>query len=292
MKLGESAGIPGELRSRLERLFDAPGEGSDHAVCATTRRLRWLYYLDPDWVRDRIIPMFKLVHPDAEPAWNGYLHNRTLPAPELFALLKPHFLGVSKHVSRWYWDDGPARRLHEFLVIACYLNQKDGRYVSYEEARVALQQSDDESRAHALLFLAKIVKDQRAWKSLGKPFIQLAWPREARFQSEATSRQLAVVAEESGNHFSDVVRTILPLLVPVERLDFLIYRMTKEREEGAHPELKFPTPMLALLDRLVPDDPRVAPYGLASVVNMIADAAPHLRQDHRWRRLHGIVNRG
>ena len=37
LKQGRSEGIPIALRSRLERLLNAPGEGSDHAVCAMTR---------------------------------------------------------------------------------------------------------------------------------------------------------------------------------------------------------------------------------------------------------------
>ena len=292
LKLDRPVELPGELRSRLEHLFHAPGEGSDHAVCQTTHRLRWLHHLDPDWVRDRIVPMFNFDHSHAEPAWNGYLYDNTLPVSELFAMLKPHFLDLVRHVSRWRWEDGPIQRLHELLVIACYWHQKDVRYVSYEEARVALQQSDNESRAHAVWFLARIVKEQRTWRSFGKPFIQFAWPREARFRSESTSRQFASMAEKSGNHFPDVVQTILPLLIPVEHLDILIHRMKKaEDEKEIQLAGKFPVPMLALLDRLVPDDPGTAPYDLVSVLNMMATAAPHLRQDQRWRRLFNLANR-
>ena len=100
------------------------------------------------------------------------------------------------------------------------------------------------------------------------------------------------MAEKSGNHFPDVVQTILPLLIPVEHLDLLIHRMKKDEDEKeTQLAAKFPVPMLALLDRLVPDDPRAAPYDLVSVLNMIAAAAPRLRQDQRWRRLYKVVTR-
>ena len=49
-KRTQGQGIPADIRERLERLFDAPGEGADHAICATTIRLRWLHYVDPNWV--------------------------------------------------------------------------------------------------------------------------------------------------------------------------------------------------------------------------------------------------
>jgi SIR2-like domain len=293
LQLDKDAKIPKRFRSRLEQLFDAPGEGSDHAISETTLRLRWLYYLDPKWVQNQILPMFALDQDRAEPAWNGYLHDNRLPAPELFQLLKPQFLKLVECVSRWRWGNGAARRLQEFLVIACYFNVNDSRYVSYEEARSALQKSDDQGRAHALWFLTSIVRDNRAWNSFGKPFVQLAWPREKQFQSESTSRQFAMMAEESGNHFPDVVGTILPLLMPVKHLHLLIYRTTKTQDKDETPfPAKFPEPMLALLDRLVPKDFEVAPYELNSVLTMIAEAKPRLRQDPRWRRLHDVVNKG
>jgi hypothetical protein len=144
LKLAGGQGLPTDIRVRLERLYDAPGEGADYAVCETTWRLRWLFYLDPKWVTERIIPFFDLKHPRAEPAWNGYLYDNSLPVPELFTLLKPHFLRAFPYSSTWAWDDGPINRLNEFLVVACYENIKDNRYISYAEARVALQQATED----------------------------------------------------------------------------------------------------------------------------------------------------
>ena len=43
--------IPEDLKSRLERLMVAPGEGSDHAICIIARKLRRLDCVDPDWTR-------------------------------------------------------------------------------------------------------------------------------------------------------------------------------------------------------------------------------------------------
>jgi hypothetical protein len=130
LKVPQAGGIPADIRKRLERLFDAPGEGADYAICETMVRLRWLFYLDPTWVTERVLPFFDLENPRSEPAWNGYLYTTELPRPELFALLKPHFLKVFPHSSSWAWEDGPIRRLNEFLVIACFWNLNDQQYVS------------------------------------------------------------------------------------------------------------------------------------------------------------------
>jgi hypothetical protein len=79
LKRSGGQGLPTDIRLRLERLFDAPGEGADYAVCETTRRIRWLFYVDPEWVAKQVIPFFDLDHPRAEPAWND------LPARQLTA---------------------------------------------------------------------------------------------------------------------------------------------------------------------------------------------------------------
>jgi hypothetical protein len=229
----------------------------------------------------------------AEPAWNGFLHSQNLVTPELFALLKPNFLRVFELFVTWRWDDQPVERLHDFLVIACYWHRKSGRYIDFAEARVALQHSNDSGRSHAIWLLSSIIAGQNAWKSFGKPFILNAWPREARYQTSSSSRQFAALAEAAGDNFPDVVRTLSPLLIPSSQLDLFVYK-AKEREgddeeNAAKLPRKFPSAMLTLLDRLVSDDPSLAPFELGSLVNTIADADAGLRQDARWRRLNRIV---
>ena len=231
LKLKKGSGLPPDFRSRVERSLSAPGEGTDHAVCETTLRLAWLHYLDPDWVRARIIPLLDPDRHSAEPAWNGFLHNTQMPGPELFSLLKSHFLRVFPKAALWRWNDEAIKRLNEFLVVGCYWNLKSGQYVSYAEARAALQQATDEGRSQAIWLLTRIISDQGDWKKFGKPFIQKAWPRERRFQTASSSQNFARLAEEAGDHFPDVVKTILPLLGPVDHVDLLIYRAKTKHDE-------------------------------------------------------------
>ena len=292
--LGARTGIPREFCERLELVLAAPGEGADHAICEITIRLRWLFYLDPNWVKSRLIPWFSIEAHEAPPAWNALLHDNQLWPVELFTLLKSSFLRVFEVFTDWHWDDQPVSRLHEFLVLACYWHKKSGKYVDYAEARLALQRSNDDGRSHAIWFLSSIIADENVWNSFGKPFVLKAWPKEARCQTEASSRQLATIAEASGENFPDVVRTIGSLLVPSAQLDVFVYN-TNEQEKGddesrAKLPRKFPNAMLTLLDRLVPDDPSRAPYGLGPLINIIVEADAGLRQDSRWRRLNRIVH--
>jgi hypothetical protein len=218
------------------------------------------------------------------------LHDDRLPPDELFALLKPHYVRLFPFPQAWHWDDGPIDRAHEFLVVATWWN-KNAPYISYAEAHALLQRTDDRGRSRAAGLLTHVVRDHKCWKTFGRPFIKEAWPREARYRTQAVSRQFSVLAEEAGNNFPDVVKLVLPLLGPVDHLDLLIHKMKKlDGEEGTEIAAKFPEPALALLDRLTADDPSGAPYDLVTVLNMIAAAAPHLRQDQRWKRLNRVAN--
>lgn len=282
LKLSGGQGLPADIRLRLERLFDAPGDGADYAVCETTRRLRWLFYLDPKWVTEQVIPFLDLTHPRSEPAWNGYLYATELPEPELFALMKSYFLKAFPHSSSWAWEDGPIRRLNEFLVLACFWYLKDQRYISYAEARAALQQTTQDGRDHSIWFLTRMVHDLNKWRNFGKPFIHKAWPRELKFQTSASSRNFAHLAEEAGDHFPDVVKTIVPLLGPVDHIDILIYG---GMQDGSALATRFPEAMLSLVDRMIPNEPRVPPHNLRQMLDTIVAAGPALRQDERWLRL-------
>jgi hypothetical protein len=144
----------------------------------------------------------------------------------------------------------------------------------------------------AIWALMQIVKEQRAWISFGKPFLEQGWPKEKRFQTEATTRGLLHLADSSGRNFPNVVRTVLPLLTAVPHLDLFLGRTGRnDHREESDLAAKFPEPMLSLLDRVVPEDSASAPYELGSVIESIAKSQPRVRQDPRWRRLKLLVDR-
>ena len=279
----EGSSIPPEIKSRLERLFDAPGEGPDHAACIVARQLNWLDYIDPEWVRATIVPWFDLEHPMAEFAWNGFLYNNRLPKPELFSLIKSDFLNAIVHAAG-------RERLHEFLVLGCFWHQDSDVYITFEETRQILQKTNASDRAHSLWSFTRIVEENHAWRRFGKPFLEKAWPKEARFQTEQTSQHLVDLAERAGDFFPEVVQTILPYLVPMSRnVGFVSSLARQSDEETGGLQTRFPDATLMLIDKIIPDDPDQVPYDLDSLIEMIAEAKPSLRQDSRWRRLKALA---
>ena len=279
----EESGVPLEIKSRLERLFGAPGEGTDHVVCIAAHQLRWLDYIDPEWVRTTIVPWFDLEHPASESAWNGFMYDDQLPKPELFSLIKSDFLKAIVHVAG-------RKQLHEFLVLGCFRYQHNDAYITFEEVRQVLQNTNDSGRAHSLWFFTRILEENHAWRRFGKPFLEKAWPKESRFQTEQTSQHLVDLAERAGDFFPEAVRTILPYLVPssqdVGSVSFLARQ--SDEEMGGVPT-QFPDATLMLIDKIIPDDPDQVPYDLDSLIEMIAEAKPSLCQDSRWRRLKALA---
>ena len=294
---GKNSGIPLDIKARLQHLLNTPGDSSNPAVCVVARNLQWFDYVDPRWTSDTVLPWFDSTHPSWEPAWNGFLvYCRTLPEPRLFSLLKPRFLETFPLVASCTLEDSALRKLHDTLVWACRQHREDSAYVSYGEARQALQQTDEEGRTQALSCLKQngFIGKRVEWTRFAKPFLLKAWPKEARFRTDNSSLRLADLVVNSGNMLPDVIRTILPHLtaiaqhhsVPYELLHGMQNQDRTLETARMHPEL-----ILTFLDKLVPQNPRITPYGLAAAIEMSAGAKPELRQDKRWRRLKTLALR-
>jgi len=287
---GEKQGIPAEIRERLERLIRMPGEGADHALSTMTRQLRWLDYVDPDWVGRILAPAFDPAGDAAEPAWAGYLFDNELVSAPLFRTLKPHFIELFDGSRDWRWEGHLADRMGHFLVVATSWGRKNRSYLSFKEALKALHTSGDVPRHAALWQLARWVEQPEAWRDIVKPFLERAWPKEDRYQTVATARAMAEIAIESGDHFPAAVKLVLPFLRPSDQVHNLIYRLKTERNGGETPlAQRFPIETITLLDKLIPDVPNQFPYDIGSVLEATSESEPSLRQDLRWRRLRDLL---
>ncbi len=285
LKLPRHASIPACFSVRLQRTLAAPGEGGDHAVAIMSRQLGWLYFLDPEWTIEHVIPAFDLANERSEAAWSAWLYNTQLPPFELFRLVKPNFLQAFAQSMQWDWSDRASSRLSEFLVAAVFSWQGPKRFVSFSEARDALRITDDEGRLAALHQLGVMAKQN--WMKVGKPFLESGWPKENQFQTAETSRALAQLAIAAGSAFPDAIKTVLPFLRPETDTSAPMFHVGSEELQQL--TSKFPRELVLLLDRLVPEEPRYLPYGLSELLEKAADSAPSLRRFREWRRLNDLV---
>ena len=157
-----------------------------------------------------------------------------------------------------------------------------------------MQTTNDAGRVHCLGFLTGVVRnDNERWPKFGKPFLEKAWPRERKLQTESTSKQFWRLAQAAGTEYPDVVDTVFPYLGTVSQLHSMGNLLeTHNGEEGSGLAAMYPQHTLKLLHALVPDDPMQPPYDLGTVLELIGNAYPTLRQDPRWRRLNQIASGG
>jgi hypothetical protein len=272
------------IATRLDRLLELPGDGAGHAACILARQFRWLDYWFADWTTG-LVPFFALDHPLAEAMWHGLASDTHFIGDDAGRRIKPDLIAVLVGDAPWELDEDARRRLIGLMVNLTLARDGKPAVISFAEARRLLIAVGDADRAEALAMLARTKHSDDLWTSLIRPFVLDAWPRQLKYQTEESARQLAQIAEKSGDRFPEVVTIILPFLRSVPHLDTFAYRLKKQGEDGQGYSVRFPAETLALLNALVGDDPQALPWNLGELLELIADAAPALRQSDPWRRL-------
>jgi hypothetical protein len=280
--------LPADVRQRLETLIALPDEGGWHALTIATRNLHQLYPMDRDWTRTLLLPRFDPARPDAEAAWSGFIGSNHPASRELFKDMRAHFLAAFAATNRWA-EHGIAH-LGQHLVLALERQQGGKPYITADEARMALRSANSAVRLETLWFLREHAATDGGWKRIVVPFFRNVWPRDRQFQTAETSRHLVLLLVDLDDRFPDGVRLVGDFLVSSLNADGLVFLFGSDRDHG-HGDLmkRFPRETLTLLSKIIDASSPRAPYGLAEVMTRLAEAAPDLRQDERWQRLHRIA---
>lgn len=281
-------GLPADIRQRLDTLISLPDEGGWHALTIAAQHLHSLYRIDRDWTRRFLLPHFDPARPEAEAAWSGFIHSRYLASRDLFKDMRVYFLAAFAATNRWT-AHGIAH-LGQHLLLALEGPQSRKSYVTADEARMALRSANSAVRLEALSFLRQRAATDGGWKRVVVPFFRNVWPRERQFQTAETSRNLVLFLEELGENFPNGVRLVVDFLVASSNTDVFVFQFGSDAERG-HGDLtkQYPRETLTLLNKIIDESSPRPPYGLAEVVTRLADAAPDLRQDERWQRLHKLA---
>ena len=277
-----------DLQFRLQRLLALPDEGGWHALTIIAQQSHGLYVIDHHWIRTVLLPRFDPAQPSAEAAWSGFLQAARLASPPLFGEMKAHFLGAIAATPRWTADG--LSHLGQHLVLALEPPPRRKPLLTAEEGRAALRTASAAVRLDALYFLRSRAAAEGGWDRSVEPFFRNVWPRERQFQTVDTTRTLVHFLEELGERFPAGVQLLADFLVASPDTDIFVYQFGNDREHG-HADLtaQYPLDTLFLLSKIVDDTSQRPPYGLAKVLSRLADAAPELRHDERWQRLHRLT---
>ncbi|MFC6674077.1 SIR2 family protein [Marinobacterium aestuariivivens] len=285
--------IPEYIKSRVERLFAAPGEGSDHAVSITMSKLNWLMYVDPTWTQGRLIPMLLFDHPASEPAWNGFLHGGRAPRPPLAEVIKPLLVDLFPWIEGISWDHDVSEVAAQWLGFMRVFHPEQPDGLTKREMRTVLRSMSDESRNRFIFWLGRVgQKNENGWTELIVPFINDVWPRERRYRTSASMRAWIGLLDDTGDSFPFVYQAVKKFLVPVETNDHPLYRFTREiNDEEPITTTRFPEATLDLMNTITPQILTRLPYELPKVLAVIAETNPALTSDPRYLRLIELVER-
>jgi hypothetical protein len=284
--------IPDHIKSRVERLLAAPGEGSDHAVSIASSKLNWLMFVDPAWTAERLIPMLAFDHPASEPAWNGFLHSRRVPWPPLAAIIKPLLLHLFPWVEGFSWNRDLSNVAAQWLGFMRVFHQNEQGGLSRAEMRSVLRAMSDETRNRFIFWLGLVgQKNENGWAKHVIPLINEDWPRERQYRTSASIRAWIALLDDTGDSFPAVYEAVKKFLVPVETHDHPFYRFTREISDEKSITALFPEATLDLMNRATPLVLTRPPYELPKVLALIAETEPDLISDPRYLRLIDLVER-
>lgn len=284
--------IPYHIKSRVERLFAAPGDGSDHAVSIASRELNWLMFIDPVWTEERLIPMLVFGHPASEPAWSGFLHCGRVPCPTLREIIKPLLLDLIPWVEGFSWGRGLSTEAAEWLGFMRVFHPNEPSGLSRGEMRSIFRAMSDDTRNRFISWLGRVgQKNENGWAKHVIPLINEDWPRERRYRTSASMRAWISLLDDTGDSFPAVYEAVKKFLVPVEANDHPFYRFTREISDEKPIAAQFPETTLDLMNRATPQVLTRPPYELPKVLALIAETEPDLTSDPRYLRLIDLVER-
>lgn len=282
--------LPDYIKSRMERLFSAEGEGSDHAVSVVFWRLSRLMMVDPAWTKGRLIPMLAFDHPAAEPAWNGLLHRSELPCELLLEIIKPQLINLFPWVERFSWSGRLTNIAAEWLGWMRVFRPDEAIGLSQKEMRSVIRSMPESTRNQFIYWLSRLGQHRgNDWNKHVVPLIAEDWPRERQYRTMAASGAWVNLLGETGNSFPDVYAAVKRFLVPINTNNCTLYRFFRETPNQETVTVLFPGRVLDLMSRITPESLGFLSYELPQVLELISEAEPSLTSDSRYLRLIDLV---
>ncbi|QWT22481.1 SIR2 family protein [Bacillus sp. NP157] len=267
-----NGGLPPDWKVRMEQMLALPAEEGLRALAVTTLRLTWLFRIDPDWVKESVLPLRTEEATGKWPFWSGFFTRALSPQPELFALLKPEFLILAADMAL---RASYRRNLAAMLLIAW--GDADARVgschrVSDVELREALIQADAPFRHHTLSKLGRWANAREVpWAERVIPFLRHVWPLQRAIRGPASSSALVALAFEVPEPlFSEVVHAIVPL---VDQVPPSTEMGTIKGEERALIVAGHADALLALLWKVLSEDALSWPYSAQAWLEALREKA-------------------
>ena len=274
--------LPDAWKGRLDQLLALSGDHRPHAIAMMTPQLNWLFQTDPDWVGDKLLPLADGEGDDSQAFWAGYFWGARTPQLSLYHRLKPAFITLARQKGH--------RREHANQLAGMLLagwgiddgNPGSVQLISDVELREILIHADDDLRTQMLWHLERwVLEPDGDWGNRLVPFLARVWPRQRDVRTMRVSGRLADLALAIPNRFPEIVKAILPRLVPIKGH---LLRSTPFLDGEASIAGRHPEALVDLLYAILAEDPVDWPYEIGKILSQLAEQ-PETRDDLRLAEL-------
>jgi len=286
--MGEGSELPDDVRTRLDRLIDAPGKTGLLARVRLAADVPYLFDHAPNWTTSRLIPLFEWSSQNAADVWAARKYSNSIGTPELFGLVKQPFLQMFGR------SDIPAEDLctfAEWLTAILIANRADGAGYPLlaTEARSALRRGGANtlsSVGHGLAVeMERATAEQKLarWRTVVGPVFQGIWPLDVELQTPAATFKLVQILLATGEAFSEACDVILPFIGPEDPREqttvFSIAEAPDELYKAA------PSKMLDMIAAVVGEALPGSVYALGKALSRLRAIDPKLADTRKFQKL-------
>jgi len=281
--------VPEDLKSRLERLFEAAGNSGKLARIRICKEVSFLFERLPEWTKAKVIPIFDWASPDAQDAWEARKYANFIGSPELFGLTKVPFLEMFGRIEMSSEELRVYASWLAAILIANKTRSDDLYPLEPLEARNALRRAGAKSLSsvgHRLaveMENAKPEEKAERWRIVVGPVLQEIWPIDVDIRSNSANFKLFQILRATGDAFLEAVEVIAPFLRPADpKSHSTVFSIATAPDELYQLS---PSKMLELVDALVNVETDGHIYALDKALNRIRDHDPSLAITRKFQRL-------
>ena len=268
----KNSGLTEYWKTIFGRLLDVKNKNLFYTKFAFGEYLNALYYIDKQWVKDNMYPLF--LHWSKSPhicmiLWAGVMSNK-IDAQILYDL-KTSFLKLARHISEMKTSIDNYTNI--FVTIALSMSKSYGdKYLSS-----IIKSFPQEELYRVWTSIRHYFEYQEnkidVWNLQIKPFYQNIFPKDKCIKTPKLAHEISMFIVESNELFSDTFKTLKGWLSPCNRQYDILYCMSSSLPRTARP-----MDILEFLS-LVLDDSSIHNIGLEKILTNISKIDPSLQNE-------------
>lgn len=273
--------------NRLDQLLAQQGTIRQHTLTILSQNLIWFYRKDTPWTEVSIISALHETETfDGQAAWSGFLWNPGVD-DKLFPHLKPGLLELAKRQAGF--RRGHLQSISGLLLLGWLPNAASSnvQQITNEEFHDAILSGGPEFRTQILWHLQRDLSSSPDLRDSLLPsvvtLLTQVWPKEFEVRSSAISASLLDMLLVDETVFGNLINVALPFFTTLTQEQRYHFHF---QEEEIKPVIDGnPERFLALLVKILPEEPELWPYGFGNTLQMILTAGPSLKNDSRFESL-------